>query len=133
MKNFKRNIYRLKEDEIICLVSTLSSIVYNEEVVCNTPAITNFTSIGETNYEFTGTWTSNVWAEYSSDGGTTWVRDSSQYPSGNSANVIIPLTGVNIKGRLVAVCDETKISNVIEYIYPVLCFNSFLSNITYNP
>jgi hypothetical protein len=126
--------YRVRKTIInLCEVSTLSSIAYNEEVVCNTPAITNFTSIGETNYEFTGTWTSNVWAEYSSDGGTTWVRDSSQHIAGTSTIIIIPLTGVNIKGRLVAVCDETKISNVIEYVYPVFCDNSVLTNITYNP
>lgn len=68
-------------------------------------------------FTITGQIVTEVWVEYSTDLGTTWTRLPTSFPSGTSIVTSDLPTGVDLKIRLVAVCDETKISNVLDYVY----------------
>ena len=74
-------------------------------------------------FTITGAIQSEVWLEYSTNGGTTWTRLPTSFPIGSSIVTNDLPTDIDLKVRLVAVCDETKISNVLDYDYvPSNCF-----------
>lgn len=68
-------------------------------------------------YTIQGQILSEVWLEFSIDGGATWTRLPNTFPFGTSIVTSDLPTGVDLKVRLVAVCDETTISNEIDYDY----------------
>jgi hypothetical protein len=59
----------------------------------------------------------NSYLEYSTNNGTTWTRLPTPYPDTTSITTSLLPTNVDLKVRMVAVCDETKISNEIYYDY----------------
>jgi hypothetical protein len=71
----------------------------------------------------------NSYLEYSTNNGTTWTRLPTPYPDTTSITTSLLPTNVDLKVRMVAVCDETKISNVLDYDYtpPVV---SYLHNLS---
>jgi hypothetical protein len=76
-------------------------------------------------FTITGTINTDVWLEYSTDNGSTWVRLPTLFPSGTSIATSELPTNVDLKVRIVAFCNPTYISNELEYDYvpPVLsCF-----------
>lgn len=66
-------------------------------------------------FTITGAIQSEVWLEYSTDGGITWTRLTTLFPSGSSIETNDLPTNVDLKVRLVAFCDENFISNVLDY------------------
>ena len=80
-------------------------------------------------FTITGTINSDVWLEYSTDNGSTWTRLTTLFPSGTSIVTSELPTNVDLKVRLVAVCNESLISNVLDYDYvaPVLSYGHYLS------
>jgi hypothetical protein len=64
-----------------------------------------------------GSINSAVWLEYSTNGGSTWTRLSTSFPIGTSITTGLLPINVDLKIRLIALCDETKISNVVDYDY----------------
>lgn len=72
----------------------------------------------------------NSYLEYSTNNGTTWTRLPTPYPDTTSITTSLLPTNVDLKVRMVAVCDETKISNVLDYDYvaPLNCTQYRLSN-----
>jgi hypothetical protein len=59
----------------------------------------------------------NSYLEYSTNNGTTWTRLPTPYPDTTSITTSLLPTNIDLKVRMVAVCDETKISNVLDYNY----------------
>lgn len=96
MWEFKKNIFKIKD--VSCDTSIITSI--------------NYRGIG---FTINGTITSDVWLEYSTDSGVTYTRLPTAFPAGSSITTIALPTGVDLKIRLVPLCDETKISNVFDY------------------
>ena len=68
-------------------------------------------------FTITGAIQSEVWLEYSTNGGTAWTRLPTSFPIGSSIVTNDLPTGIDLKVRMVAVCDETKISNILDYDY----------------
>jgi hypothetical protein len=60
----------------------------------------------------------NSYLEYSTNNGTTWTRLPTPYPDTTSITTSLLPTNIDLKVRMVAVCDETKISNVLDYDAP---------------
>lgn len=73
-------------------------------------------------YTIQGQILSEVWLEFSIDGGATWTRLPNTFPAGTSI-VTSDLPRADLKVRLVAVCDETTISNVLDYDLPENSFS----------
>jgi hypothetical protein len=69
------------------------------------------------NFTINGQITTAVWLEYSINAGTTWVRLPNSFPIGTSITTNLLPTGVDLKVRVIAVCDETKISNEVSFVY----------------
>ena len=84
---------------VVCDPSILSDITYSS----------GFTITGEIKTE--------VWLEYSIDSGISWTRLPTSFPIGTSIFTNDLPIDVDLKVRLVAKCDETKISNVVDYDY----------------
>lgn len=81
---------------------------------CDVPTITDVT-FADPNFTITGSITSDVFVEFSEDDGVTWERVLNAFPAG--ATIVsddLPVE-VDLKIRLVALCDETKISNVFDF------------------
>jgi hypothetical protein len=82
-------------------------------------------------FTITGAIQSDVWLEYSTDGGSTWTRLTTLFPAGSSIVTNDLPTNIDLKVRLVAFCDETLVSNVLDYDYvapPPICTQYRLSN-----
>jgi hypothetical protein len=91
-----------------------------EDPFCDIPIITNIT-YNNMAFTITGSITSDVWIEYSTDNGATYTRLPNAFPAGASIVTNALPTGVDLKIRLVALCDETKVSNVFDYISIGVC------------
>lgn len=87
-----------------------------EDPFCDIPIITNIT-YNNMAFTITGSITSDVWLEYSTDNGATYTRLPNAFPAGASIVTNALPINVDLKIRLVAVCDETKVSNVVDYDY----------------
>lgn len=57
----------------------------------------------------------NSYLEYSTDGGGSWIRLPTPFADTTSITTSALPTNIDLKVRMVAVCDETKISNVLDY------------------
>jgi hypothetical protein len=62
-----------------------------------------------------GSINSAVWLEYSTNGGTSYTRLPTSFPAGTSIVTDLLPIDVNLKIRLIAVCDESLVSNVADY------------------
>jgi hypothetical protein len=91
-----------------------------EDPFCDIPIITNIT-YNNMAFTITGSITSDVWIEYSTDNGATYTRLPNAFPAGASIVTSALPTEIDLKVRLVAVCDETKVSNVVDYDYVKPC------------
>lgn len=125
--------YRVRKTELVnCFISNLTSITYEADIICETPTISNVTLRTDSLYEIVGEWTSSVYLEYS-ENGTNYTRVSDTFEAGNTLSADIPLQQVDFFVRLVAVCDETKVSNAFEYDYQEpTCFPSTIDSIIFN-
>lgn len=72
----------------------------------------------------------NSYLEYSTDGGGSWIRLPTPFADTTSITTSALPTNIDLKVRMTAVCDETKISNVLDYDYvaPLNCTQYRLSN-----
>ena len=61
----------------------------------------------------------NSYLEYSTDGGASWIRLPTPFADTTSITTSALPTNIDLKVRMVAVCDETKISNILDYDYVV--------------
>ena len=59
----------------------------------------------------------NSYLEYSTDGGGSWIRLPTPFAATTSITTSALPTNIDLKVRMVAVCDETKISNILDYDY----------------
>jgi hypothetical protein len=84
-------------------------------------------SYSSPNFTISGNITSDVWLEYSTNAGANYTRLSTAFPSGTQIVTSDLPTNTALKVRLVAVCDETKVSNV--YDYTPFGVKIFLSNL----
>jgi hypothetical protein len=76
-----------------------------------------------------GSINSAVWLEYSTNGGTSYTRLPTSFPIGTSIVTDLLPINVDLKIRLIALCDESKISNVVDYDYvpPITSYSHRLS------
>jgi hypothetical protein len=127
------DFYRVRKNEVVyCDISTIDTITYEDDVVCEVPSLTGINLVSQNNYQITGSWTSSVFVEFSQDN-ITFTRLSSLFQAGSMLNVEIPLQNTDFFARLVAVCDETKISNSLEYDYrEEICLASIIDSIIFN-
>ena len=86
-----------------------------EDVVCEMPTLSLIILISPTLFQIIGSWISNVYLEYSTDGGSNYIRVPTTYTASNSLTTNELPTGLNFKVRLVPACNETLISNVLNY------------------
>jgi hypothetical protein len=84
----------------ICEVSVLNSIIYIPD-----------------QHTINGTITSEVWLEYSTNSGTTWNRVVTPFPAGTTIITSLLPKNADLQIRLVSECNESLISNVVEYDY----------------
>jgi hypothetical protein len=68
-------------------------------------------------FTITGTFNSDVWLEYSTNGGSTWTRLSTLFTDATTIVTDDLPTNIDLKIRLVAFCNESLISNVLDYDY----------------
>lgn len=87
-----------------------------EDAYCDLPIITTI-NYSDMSFTINGSINSAVWLEYSTNSGSTYTRLPTAFPAGSSITTSALPTNVDLKIRLVAVCDETKISNVFDYDY----------------
>ena len=86
-----------------------------EDVVCEMPTLSLIILISPTLFQINGSWISNVYLEYSTDGGSNYIRVPTTYTASDSLTTNELPTGLNFKVRLVPVCNNTLISNVLNY------------------
>jgi hypothetical protein len=86
-----------------------------QDIICTVPSLTLIILISPTNFQLNGSWSSDIYLEYSIDGGLNYVRTPTVYPQGSTLNTSELPSGLNFKVRLVAVCDEALISSFLNY------------------